>query len=268
MLDARYVVVVTVLSSTLLTSCATNLGTCDENMLGGSSVAGSAKPNDGQVVVEKTCAGARCHSSIAKGKNRVGAPAGLNFDVLPMDTSLPELTRISNAAKVVHDKADSMWEEIDDGYMPPKNQGRMLSTTDKEALRNWLACGAPVIDAPVAAGTDWTSIYASLTSNGCPACHGATPVGNNFMFGPDACTAYKAVVNAPAAAGGLCAMSGLNLVVPMQPDMSLLLKKLEGTQPCGSAMPLGTAGLGPTNAGVMALRSWIMMGAPAPAGCM
>jgi hypothetical protein len=65
-----------------------------------------------------------------------------------------------------------------------------------------------------------------------------------------------------------CASSGMQLVVPNQPDMSLLLKKVEGTQTCGAAMPLSTPGLGTGNATVMALRAWIMSGAPAPMNCM
>ena len=67
-------------------------------------------------------------------------------------TAPAEYARITKAAKVVQDHADEMWEEIQDGEMPPKNQMRSLSSDDKESLRNWLACGAPVIFAPVGVG--------------------------------------------------------------------------------------------------------------------
>src|SRR3954465_15398945 len=116
MRDPRYVVVVMMLalSGVLLGSCATDLGKCDEALLGGSSAdAATAKPNEGQIILEKTCAGGRCHASTAKGDARGGVPAGLNFDVLPSDTSMAERDRVIQSAKVVKDHADSMWEEID-----------------------------------------------------------------------------------------------------------------------------------------------------------
>lgn len=257
----------------LLCSCGTDVGKCDMNALGGSTVLGMEAPNAGQIVVEQACAGGRCHSAAAQGLQRVGAPAGLNFDVVPHDTSMPEIARVTQGEKVVHDNIDTMWSMVDSGAMPPENQGRMFSAQDKETLRNWLACGAPVIKAPVQATADWSSIYNGLTSNGCLACHGsASPVGDNFvlsMSAMDACTAYKNIVSKPSiTTQGGCASSGLQVVVPGQPDMSLLVQKLEGTQTCGSAMPLGTTGLGPSNPTVMALRAWITNGAPPPAGCM
>lgn len=270
MRDVRCVVVVTtMLSSVWLGGCKTDLGECDMAMLGGEGMTAPGKPNTGQVVIEKTCAGGRCHASTAKGKDRVGVPAGLNFDVLPSDTSMPELARITKSAKVVKDHADDMWEEMQDGEMPPKNQGRTLSSDDKEVLRNWLACGAPVIDAPVAAaaGADWTGIFSALEPM-CMACHSATPAGNHLTLGPDACGAWKNIFMKPASSMDLCASSGLNLVTPMQPDMSLIVKKLEGTQTCGSPMPCCAMALGASNPTVMALRSWIAAGAMPPAGCM
>ena len=276
MRNARCVVVVVtaVLSSVLLASCKTDLGECDEMMLGGSSMTAPGKPNTGQVVLEKTCAGGRCHASTAKGKDRVGVPAGLNFDVLPSDTSMPELARITKSAKVVKDHADEMWEEIQDGEMPPKNQGRSLSSDDKESLRNWLACGAPVIDAPVSVDTTsgYDGIYKGLTDQSCLSCHsGTADAGGGFMLGMTACESYKNIFMKPAittVGTPACAASGLQLVVPNSPDTSLLLQKLEGMPKCGSPMPLGSMGLGASNATVMALRAWIMSGAPAPAGCM
>jgi hypothetical protein len=236
------------------------------------------KPNDGQVVIEKTCAGGRCHASSAKGSNRVGVPAGLNFDVLPSDMSATEIARVTKNEKVVHENADAMWAQVDDGNMPPKNQGRTLSAADKETLRNWLACGAPVIKAAAVGGSDWMSIYTALSPM-CVSCHGgstgvdASPAGSGFGLGNDACTAYKNIVNHAAvttAGAPACASSGLLLVVPNQPDMSLMLQKLEGTQKCGSYMPLtGTAPLDQTNhALVQSFRAWIMAGAMPPAGCM
>jgi hypothetical protein len=262
----------------LVSSCAADMGHCDMTLLGGSAVVGNAAPTKGQLVVQNTCAAGRCHSQTATGNNRVGAPAGLDFDVVPFDSSVAEINKITHGAKVVHDHRSAMWAQVEAGEMPPKGQ-TMLNASDKESLRNWLACGAPVIAAPAVGpvSADWTAVYTSLATM-CTGCHGSQTyvgAGNGFQLGDanssvpaTVCTAYHNVISKPAVTTmGMCASSGLSLVVPGQPDNSLLLRKIEGTQPCGMAMPYGTSGLGPSSTTSMALRQWIMAGAVPPSGC-
>jgi hypothetical protein len=263
-----------------LASCGgADLGSCDMAALGGNATAGTAAPNAGQLVIEKSCAGGRCHSLNAKGLDRVGAPAGLDFDVVPLDTSMTELARIEHGAGRVHDNIDDIWEMVDSGDMPPTNQGRTFSSQDKETLRNWLACDAPVIEAPLTIGGDsgttpkWEDVYPVLSMT-CVACHSSAAgktAGNGFIFGDsgDACGAYKNIVNKKAVTtAGMppCAPMDLTIITPSNPDASLMLQKVEGTQSCGSPMPAGVA-LGADNAAVKALRAWIAGGAPPPAGC-
>ncbi|MFI5306704.1 MAG: hypothetical protein ACHQ53_05085 [Polyangiales bacterium] len=262
-----------------LSSCQTDLGKCDLTMLGGSTVPGMLAPYAGQVVVQTNCASGHCHTVTATGINRSGVPAGLNFDVVPNDTSQPELDKITRGIKVAADHRQAMWGEVESGYMPPKG-GPALSAADKETLRNWLACGPNAIAAPGGAtGNDWGSIYATLGKT-CTVCHGTTTAmvsGNGFLLGdPDTtnpvnvCAAYHNILNKKSVTTmGMpvnCASTNMALIVPGQPDMSLLLKKIEGTQPCGAGMPLG-APLGPNNATTIAVRQWITAGAPPPAGC-
>ena len=259
-----------------LTSCSPSLGKCDQALLGGNATPGMAVPNAGQVVVQTNCATGHCHTVLATGINRVGVPAGLNFDVVPNDTSQPEVDRVTRGAKVVADHRDAMWGQVEAGYMPPKGQAP-LSAADKETMRNWLACGSPVIITPGAAtvASDWNSIYQQLGKM-CTVCHGtasATSLGMGFLLGdPDTtnptniCNAYHNILNKKSVTP-MCASTNLSLIVPGQPDSSLLLKKIEGTQPCGMGMPLG-APLGPNNAITLAVRQWITAGALPPAGCM
>jgi hypothetical protein len=186
---------------------------------------------------------------------------------------------------VVFDHRESMWGAIEGGSMPPGEPaaGGELSAADKEVVRNWLACGAPVIATPqagVSVGADWTAIYEAFvgsgpSSLGCETCHGETTAatsGNGFKLGNtgDACAAYDRVVGAKAVTtSGMpvsCASTGQTVVVPNSADTSLLVSKLEGTQNCGLPMPFGNA-LGPTNPVVMDLRAWIMAGAQRPSNC-
>ena len=93
---------------------------------------------------------------------------------------------------------------------------------------------------------DWSSIYMGLTSSSCLGCHGGDgAVGGGFMLGMDACSSYHNVFNQAAKTTiGMpsCAASGMLLVVPNMPDASLLVKKLEGTQMCGSPTLAGHHG--------------------------
>ena len=86
----------------LVTSCRADVGKCDMALLGGDATAGV--PHPGQMVMSTSCAGSRCHSETAAGAARVGAPAGLNFDVGGASTP-DQLTR---SAKNVKDNLDDI----------------------------------------------------------------------------------------------------------------------------------------------------------------
>ncbi len=260
----------------LSAGCQPGVGQCDQATLGDINPQTATTPLVGQLAVQHNCA--TCHSVNAVGDARVGAPAGLDFDVVPLDNSPLELAKITHGAKQVSQHREAMWGQIESGYMPPKGHG-VLSASDKEAIRNWLACGAPVVDAPAMgpSGADWTSIYSMSLAPTCTVCHGTASymgAGNGFLLGdPDTtnpaniCAAYHNVVNRTAVTTqGNCASMGLTLVLPSNPDASLLYRKLAGTQTCGLGMPYG-APLGPNDRTTLAVYQWIMMGAPPPAGC-
>lgn len=257
-------------------ACGEGLGECDTSMLGGSTVPGMVKVNDGQAVVATSCASGRCHSEAASGEQRVGAPAELNFDVVAGTASAEDLARITRGSATVNDWAEDMWEEIEEGAMPPPAPAGSgeLNGMDKEKVRNWLACGAPVIPPdPSAPTATWDSIWSQLAGE-CTGCHSEAAgmsAGMGFVLGNvgDACTSYQNIMGA-AAVTPQCMAAGETVVVPGNPEGSLLYKKLTGTQTCGTPMPpFGLAmGLSETKPDLVALiRTWIMNNAPAPVGC-
>jgi mono/diheme cytochrome c family protein len=248
----------------VIAGCGVDLGACDQTLLGG--VEGMT-PHTAQQLVNRTCAGGLCHSQDAVGALRNGAPAGLDFDLIPASASVQDSAKVLRSSAVVREWRDEMWDQLGSGDMPPEGFGT-LSSDDKETVRNWLACGAPVVVAPPAGTTpDWTSIYA-LFEERCLACHTAerSTNGGGFVLGAmgGACAALGNVVNA-AAITERCVGNG-TLVVPGDPDASLLLDKLSAPTPrCGERMPLGMDPL--SAAELAAIRSWIQAGAQPPEGC-
>jgi hypothetical protein len=268
-LGARAALAFAVLSP--LGACGTDLGDCDPTKLGGSLVA-PQMPHDGQEIVGMSCAGGRCHSELATGETRFGAPAELNFDVMAQSNSAEQLALVGRGGTNVIDWADQMWEQIESGTMPPPmpNGPGELDPVQKETVRNWLACGAEVITpTTVPVQPTWDSIWPRLGN--CTSCHATAGVaGQNFVLGPatDMCGAYAKVFQA-APVTMACMMEGTPLVVPNNPNGSLLLQKLKGTQTCGLAMPYpGTMPFIETAPDVVtAIETWIAAGAPKPASC-
>lgn len=246
-----------------LAGCGDGLGECNQAALGGDPVSGM--PYAGQALVATKCSSGRCHSEGAMGNARVGAPADLNFDVVGSDAAM-----VDHAIATVNDWAEDMWEEIEEGAMPPPKPAGSgeLSSADKEAVRNWLACGAPSIKGSATSVT-WDGIWTSLAGN-CTGCHSTTAgptLGNGFVLGDDACTSYNNIVM-QASLNAACGTR----VVPNNPTGSLLYQKITGTQPmgCGTPMPpFGMVmGLNDTEPDLVArIQQWIMSGAPKPAGC-
>jgi len=247
-----------------------DLGECDMAALGGSADVMAPMPHAGQRLVHASCAAGHCHSADAKGTARDGAPAGLDFDVVPQDNTLPQISKIMDGAAVVQDERENMWSLIDSGEMPPAPPAGVgeLSAADKEVVRNWLACGAPVIATPIAAppgADDWTAIYTSLSGMGCQGCHGPGSAMGSFLPAiGNACAAHGSVVGATAN-GPKCGSTGMMLVQSGNPAASLLLQKLRGTQTCGDPMPLGGEPLPSTM--VDMIEQWIAAGAAAPPNC-
>jgi hypothetical protein len=233
---------------------------------------GMVVPYDGQSIVGSRCSNGRCHSASASGDGRVGAPADLDFDVLSSDVGV-----LTSSSATVIDWAEDMWEEVEEGSMPPAKPAGSgeLSGADKEKVRNWLACGAPVIPPDTSAPTaTWDSIWPQLASNGCTGCHSpeAPGAGQGFaLAGPtDSCTSYNNIFEAMAITSE-CAAAGETIVKPGDPAGSLLYKKLTSTAEnvCGDPMPIPSAmGLIETRPElVAAIQQWIMSGAPKPTSC-
>lgn len=115
-----------------------------------------------------------------------------------------------------------------------------------------------------AAPAKFSEIYAmafpTSTNARCDFCHSMPPndVGNGKLhMGADQATAYTALVGQVSVSKNCM---GKPLVVPGQPDQSLLLMKLSPSPPCGNRMPLG--GTPFTDAQLAMVRSWIVNGAP------
>jgi hypothetical protein len=106
----------------------------------------------------------------------------------------------------------------------------------------------------------YTEIFVAKGCTGSPLCH-AGPGGGLTLSQRQA--AYAALYDTPAMGVTLmaphCRDSGLKRVAPGAPEQSLLMMKLEGTQPCGSAMPPNPPLLDASD--VARIRAWIGNGA-------
>jgi hypothetical protein len=130
---------------------------------------------EGQALVQSTCGdGAFCHAPGAKGGDRFGAPAGMNFDVglvcngdvAGCQTNPPyddRVQRLNGEQNNIRNWAEGMIQEMRAGAMPPGEAGRRVrnntpwlrsdqselpsidSAEAQEIVRNWLACDAPAI---------------------------------------------------------------------------------------------------------------------------
>ncbi|HET8939312.1 MAG TPA: PQQ-binding-like beta-propeller repeat protein [Polyangiales bacterium] len=112
----------------------------------------------------------------------------------------------------------------------------------------------------------FTAVYDDVIAGagcaGSPLCH-AGEAGKLTMKDRD--STYKALVdvkamgkNEPGSSSENCADSDLARVVPGKPAESLLLLKLEGTQPCGDQMPIGNK---LSDEQISQVRAWIEHGA-------
>jgi polyvinyl alcohol dehydrogenase (cytochrome) len=121
-------------------------------------------------------------------------------------------------------------------------------------------------ETPGADNDTFTAVFNDvIAGSGCagsPLCH-AGEAGKLTM--KDRASTYKALVdvkaigeNEPGSSSANCADSGLVRVVPGKPDESLLVMKLEATQPCGDQMPIGNK---LSDERISQVRAWIEKGA-------
>jgi hypothetical protein len=140
------------LSALLLAAvgCSEDVGNCYEgDMKGGHDtvLVGGHVEFGGQAILNKACA-TGCHSSKAEGDDRHGAPAGLDFDLEPIDATgldteenmngrpfavlAPDVVNGLRARqRKVFSERNRIWQQVRDGLMPPDGRfdGFRLFTT-------------------------------------------------------------------------------------------------------------------------------------------
>jgi hypothetical protein len=259
-----------------MAACGEDLGECDlkaANELVYSDTWRVA--TKGQALLNDSCGNASfCHSSRATGGNRQGAPQSLDFDMVPAPSGWRQ----------VMEHRDAIWSSVVDGTMPPEGEGQkkianggwsydaarragydmptLATGAGKAALRNWLACGAPVVadtEIPLWARTGgadlstWRNIYREVLAPNCATggCHDDTSRAGNLSLA-DECKSHAALLQ-------VSACDRRPRLVPGD-GQSYLVQKLRGTQPanCGDEMPPGSS-LSPAH--LAAIETWIVQGA-------
>lgn len=278
-------------------ACSSDLDDCDpaaaEEVVYGR---GGLIATKGQALMHDSCGNAAfCHSNGASGDSRYGVPHGLDFDMLPSPSGW----------RTVREHEEDVWEAVLDDNMPPAGVGKKVqgdgdwrfdpnrsasseklpalsSAAGKAALRNWLACGAPVVndtripdwavgpgggddedggslfgDGGSLAPTAWGTIYTTVFQSSCAiaGCHNEAAAGGLVMT--DACTAYDNLLKA-----GSC---GKPRLVPGD-EKSVLLDKLGSDDPSCGDLRMPPPPLAPLpNETLRAIRDWVKNGAEAPA---
>lgn len=145
----------------------------------------------GQAMLIQSCAsgGSFCHAEGAA--DRYGVPFGLDFDAALADSDAASLLRLARIQNTIHRNRNAIYAQVVGGAMPPGAVGDMLDTdlyyyipdpavvpmplesidsaAGRERLRNWLACGAPVIErtAPLASPVRCTTNAECEVTNLC-----------------------------------------------------------------------------------------------------
>lgn len=169
---------------TLCAACEPGLGECDPVLAETLyyTEADGLPSFGGQALMDAGCvANGRCHASTAMDANRFGAPAGYDLDVR-VALSSEELERLASSLARVRADAALIHAEVKAGRMPPPEPARsealdsapvyrteagdalpMIGTdAATEVLRNWLACGAPVVEAIEGTSTGLGEIVPAL----------------------------------------------------------------------------------------------------------
>ncbi len=159
------------------------LGECDEDKARALLVAPDGRIEyAGQAIINRSCAAGACHASNASGDERFGAPSDVNLDLEPAfvvdggtmsgasSLDANALGRLQRNQQRVYDLSGQIWALIKSGAEPPDkphgnasaggavqiNDDSCSSAPDQlapitapstqELVRNWLACGAPVVE--------------------------------------------------------------------------------------------------------------------------
>lgn len=276
----------------------------------------------GQALLLSSCgASSYCHTQ-TEGAQRFGAPADLVFDLLLTDGA-PDAEaaqrRLRRAQTSAYRHRDLVFNSVVSGAMPPagrtpvpdlreasdawRRYASAMDTTGtplphaqsaegEEILRNWLACGSPVVEAtvegdlppcesnadcaitnvcdtdlgtcqpvgdivaprPTALEPTWTSIFSNVIRPTCATvgCHQGASAFNMLDLS-DRTMAYTALTTRDASAG--CGMAPY--VTAGDPTMSVLIDKLQPVPSCGGRMP--PSGLNTETVAV--ITEWVMRGA-------
>ena len=225
-------------------------------------------PSDGSDVVEPQSVGASVWGALSVANGVLFVPANSVLQVRNAKT-LDMITSFDTGGTIVAGSA-----AIADGHVIVQSGLQYVFAGDAfnndqiicYALDDGGSVDGATTDASVPEASAWDAIYNDIIvgtgCNGGMLCHGGD-VGHLQL--KDSASAYDALVDVKAmgvnlteGAGADCVDSGLTRVVPGNPDESLLVKKLENTQPCGTGMPPGGT---LTAAQIDQVRTWIADGA-------
>ena len=286
----------------------------------------------GQSMMITSCGvnGAYCHA--ASPQDRYGAPFGMDFDPILADNEVFDGNRDRGEARLfairtrIFDMRDDIYAQVVGGQMPPRGIGSarvddalamgggyhaytgpgdlvgtsvptIHSAEGHAILRNWLACGAPMIEGVTPAmslachhDAECTITGSCVVTAGVCGTVGASTPAHAIDIQPTWDSIYTTVIQHTCATGGChdaasapfsghLDMSTADLayadlvgvaadhtecgtrVAPGNPGGSFLLAKLDGTQShgtCGDTMPIG--GMLPTPVRG-AIQTWITNGA-------
>lgn len=156
----------------LVVGCQPDVGTCDVEAAQAPIFydEGGFPAYPGQALMEVSCGGGSfCHTQGIPSEDRFGAPLGLDLDVA-VTVEPSEVERLSRARRVAWNLRHTIHAQVAGGLMPPPGaagetalaagaryvafrgtpEERALpsvrSDEGLEILRNWLACGAPVVE--------------------------------------------------------------------------------------------------------------------------
>lgn len=294
-------------ATALLPACQPDLGKCDMDAARSVVYDEDGFPAyEGQALMSTSCGnGAFCHSRAAKGSNRFGVPKGLNWDMQIASTDHDEnrenVETLRRGQRNIYDWRYEIYSAVDSGYMPPKgshlavvydgvphydvgtsHRTALAAITSKEgkaSLKNWLACGSPVVERTLPLANNepttvgdwvgrgpsappepfWSEIYTRVIARRCVQCHrpDAPQFADNQLDMSTADVAYENLVGIAAMGAGCNGMG--TRVVAGDPDASLLIEKLGASPSCGDTMPLGASRL-PSDL-VDPIRMWIENGA-------